>query len=361
MKKFSTVLCTVLLSAALTAPASALYTLSAAVIDSGGGVSTSPGYGNLSAIGQPIVGISTGAGGSNHTGFIPVLGAYGILWPIIGFDPATFTFTFVIGDPAPVGQGLNLTNAGGSTLEWTVARTQAWLTLSPLSGTGPAPVSVGINISAPGLAAGVHHDTITISATGAENSGVTIPVTLTVDQDHNLTVTFASPTTPKGGGTVAFNPAPPVGSATCTGNPCVRSYRSGTPVTLTAFGDSNSLFTTWSGACTGGTCSVTMSADRNVTATFSYVKPVMIDIAPPQYFLTFLEAYTYAKVNLLTNVVFKSRAFTFVEDFNLSDPLNVTIKGGYAPNYVDRPGTTLLQGKLTVRKGSLVTERLTVK
>ena len=156
------------------------YTQPASVVDSGGGVSSSAGYENLGAIGQPIIGLATGAGGSNHAGFIPVLGAHGVLWPVIGFDPANFTFTFYIGEPAPAGQGLNLTNAGGSTLEWTVARTQAWLTLTPLAGTGPSPVTVGINIGAPGLVPGVYHDTITISATGAENDGVTIPVTLTV-------------------------------------------------------------------------------------------------------------------------------------------------------------------------------------
>lgn len=337
------------------------YTQPASVVDSGGGVSSSTGYENLASIGQPIIGLSPGPVGSNHAGFIPVLGAYGLLYPIIGFDPATFTFTFYIGEPAPVGQGLNLTNSGGSILEWTVARTQAWLTLSPLSGTGPAPVTVGINSSAPDLLPGVYHDTITISASGAENSGVTIPVTLTVGQDYTLTVTFASPTTPAGGGTVAFNPAPPVGAATCTGNPCERSYHSGTLVTLTAYGDSNSIFNSWSGACSGGLCSVTMSADRAVTATFSYVPPAWIE-GTTQYFSSLVDAYTYAKLNLLTNVVIRSRVYTFGENLTLTDPIiNVTLRGGYAPNYVDRPGYTLLQGKLTVGKGSMVTDRLTVK
>ena len=74
-----------------------------------------------------------------------------------------------------------------------------------------------------------------------------------------------------------------------------------------------------------------------------------------------MDAYTWAKLHLLTSVVIKSRKFTFVESLTLTDPINVTLKGGYAPNYVDRPGYTLLQGKLTVWKGSLVTDRLTVK
>ena len=60
-------------------------------------------------------------------------------------------------------------------------------------------------------------------------------------------------------------------------------------------------------------------------------------------------------------MVIKSRVYTFGEHLNLTDLINVTIKGGYAPNYVDRLGDTLLQGELTRGRGSLVTDRLGVK
>jgi len=51
---------------------------------------------------------------------------------------------------------------------------------------------------------------------------------------------------------------------------CTEQYANGTVVTLTAAPDSGSMFSGWSGACTGtGTCTVTMSAVRSVTATFS--------------------------------------------------------------------------------------------
>ena len=50
------------------------------------------------------------------------------------------------------------------------------------------------------------------------------------------------------------------------------NYTSGSVVTLTATPDSESAFTGWSGDCTGsGTCQVTMSAAKSVTATFSDV------------------------------------------------------------------------------------------
>jgi hypothetical protein len=45
---------------------------------------------------------------------------------------------------------------------------------------------------------------------------------------------------------------------------------SGTVVTLTARVTGNRVFAGWSGACTGtGTCTVTMNADKAVTATFN--------------------------------------------------------------------------------------------
>jgi hypothetical protein len=335
------------------------YTQPASVMDSGGGVSTSPGYENLGSIGQPIIGLSTGPVGSNHAGFIPVLGAYGILWPIIGFDPATFTFTFFFGEPAPSGQALNLSNTGGSTLEWLVARTQGWLTLTPLSGIGQGSVTVGVVTTA--LTPGVYTDTITISATGAENSGVTIPVTLTVHPDYTLTLTFASPTTPAGGGYITVLNAqaiPPL--ITCTGspNPCTNLHHEGATLELTAYPNDDSLFAGWSGACSSANtkCYLVMDSVKGVTATFNFVKPAMIE-GTTQYYDSLQLAYNAA----LTGQTIRARKFTFAENLTLDQAKAVTVKGGYAADYVTQPGYSLLRGKLIVGKGSLVTERLTVK
>jgi M6 family metalloprotease-like protein len=58
------------------------------------------------------------------------------------------------------------------------------------------------------------------------------------------------------------------GGISC-GATCNATYASGAVVTLTAVAASGSTFGGWSGACTGtGTCAVTMSADRGVTASF---------------------------------------------------------------------------------------------
>ena len=64
---------------------------------------------------------------------------------------------------------------------------------------------------------------------------------------------------PAGGGTT--NPA--VG---------VHAYADGTVVAVTATPATGYAFTSWSGACTGaGACSVTMDADKTVTANFTQI------------------------------------------------------------------------------------------
>lgn len=68
-----------------------------------------------------------------------------------------------------------------------------------------------------------------------------------------------------GRGNVSSNPA----GIKC-GLDCSESYAAGTMVVLTASSRSGSTFAGWSGACTGtGTCTVSMTAVKNVVATFN--------------------------------------------------------------------------------------------
>ena len=70
-----------------------------------------------------------------------------------------------------------------------------------------------------------------------------------------------------GTGSVASNPA-----GIACGTDCTKSFDLGTSVTLTATADAGSAFVGWSGACTGkDTCTVTMSADTQVSATFDVI------------------------------------------------------------------------------------------
>lgn len=94
--------------------------------------------------------------------------------------------------------------------------------------------------------------------------------------DYDVFVAKIDPTYPlevarsgSGSGTVTTVPAGIDCGATCNA-----SYNSGASVTLTSTPDPGSLFVGWSGDCAGtGTCTVTMTAARNVIATF--------DVQPP--------------------------------------------------------------------------------
>lgn len=81
------------------------------------------------------------------------------------------------------------------------------------------------------------------------------------------TQTFVATVTKAGNGqgTVMAN----TGAINC-GSTCQGSYATGTQVTLSATPSSGSVFSGWSGACTGtGSCSLTINADTSITATFS--------------------------------------------------------------------------------------------
>ena len=103
----------------------------------------------------------------------------GAAQPTIGVSPASLNFTATAGGSNPANQTINITNTGGGTLNFTASDDAPWLTVSPASGTAPSTLTASVNIS--GLAAGTYNGMITISATGATNTPVNVPVTLTVN------------------------------------------------------------------------------------------------------------------------------------------------------------------------------------
>ena len=78
-----------------------------------------------------------------------------------------------------------------------------------------------------------------------------VPANFTINIQHILTVNV-------------------VGSGSVTRNPNKTTYNNGEVVALSATPVAGWSFSSWSGACTGsGACSVTMNANKNVTATFT--------------------------------------------------------------------------------------------
>ena len=132
-----------------------------------------------------------------------------------------------------------------------VPSTGGWQTWTDLTRTGVS-LSAGQQLMRVSMAGGSFNlNWIEITAAATSNT---------------LTVTKAG----SGSGTVTSSPA----GISC-GSSCSASYASGTNVTLTAAPAAGSTFAGWSGACSGaGSCAVTMSAARSVTATFNAATPV---------------------------------------------------------------------------------------
>ena len=103
-------------------------------------------------------------------------------------------------------------------------------------------------------------------AESIESNNVFGPQTITVPVPAYTTLTVAKAGV--GSGTVTSTPT----GINC-GTDCTENYNYGTMVTLTPIPDMGSIFTGWSGACTGtGSCTVAMDATKSVTAAFDLLQ-----------------------------------------------------------------------------------------
>ena len=103
--------------------------------------------------------------------------------------------------------------------------------------------------------------TITVSASDDDDGtgSDSVAITVTAAPTFPLTVTLAG----DGAGSVTSDPA----GIDCPED-CSEDYDDGTLVTLAATPEPGSLFSGWSGDCSGESCTVTMDQARSVTATF---------------------------------------------------------------------------------------------
>ena len=59
--------------------------------------------------------------------------------------------------------------------------------------------------------------------------------------------------------------------------------------------------------------------------------------------------------------VIQARGITFTEELTTDRAVDLTMEGGYDSGFSLRNGDTILQGMLTVARGSVVLDRLTIK
>ena len=98
--------------------------------------------------------------------------------PTLAATPTSLQFAYTSGGTVPAAQSVQITNSGSGTLTWTAAASDAWLSVSAASGTAPSTLSVSVSPTA--LKTGTYNGKVTITATDAANSPLTIDVTLTV-------------------------------------------------------------------------------------------------------------------------------------------------------------------------------------
>jgi YVTN family beta-propeller protein len=255
----------------------------------------------------------------------------------------------------------------------TAGNREATVSFTPPASNGGSPITSYTVTSSPGSiqATGV---TSPITVTGLTN-GISYTFTVTaqsvagtgpastpsnsvtpLSSPYSLNITFAGTGRGVVTGNGVYNGAP-VGFSTDTSITVQLDDR--TSASLHAAPSEYSLFTTWTGACSGTSdCSLIMSADMTATAVFDF------DIAhktriygTSNYFSTLAAAYSAS----VAGKVIQAWGTDFIETLTLSSPKAVTIKGGYNQGYTSNNGKTVLKGKLNIRNGSLTVENLQIR
>lgn len=151
--------------------------------------------------------------------------------------------------------------------------------------------------------------------------------------------------TKNGAGSGVVNVA---GGFSC-GQTCSSTFVTGTPLTLTAAPDANSLFFGWSGGgCSGtGSCTVVLNADTYVTATFKLL-PVRRKTAN-----TYYTSLTAALSGINDGETIQLQALTFLEGATITK--SITLDGGYDDGYVNKVGLTTLKGSQVNINDGIVT------
>jgi YVTN family beta-propeller protein len=176
---------------------------------------------------------------------------------------------------------------------------------------------------------------------------------------NSLTLTFSG----TGGGIVSgegYRNGIPVSFSTNTG--VTQYFDTGTSVNLHGEPGEYSLFTGWSGACSGTSdCALPMTVNRDVAAVFDiYIAHKTRIYGTDKYNPTLLEAYTAAEPN--NNIILAWGTDFNGENLILDNNIAVTLKGGYNREFTSNNGDyTMLQGSLTVKSGALTVERLVIR
>ncbi|MBK8270224.1 MAG: hypothetical protein IPK83_18770 [Planctomycetes bacterium] len=165
---------------------------------------------------------------------------------------------------SPAGWVYTLTNSGGTSINWTAAKTQSWVTLSSSSGTLAAgastTVTVSINSNASALAAGGYADTVTFTNTTNGSGNTTRSVALTINAlPGALSATPNSGLSSTGNQGGPFSPASKVYTLTNSGGTSINWTAARTQTWVSLSAASGTL-------AAGANTTVTVSINSNASA-----------------------------------------------------------------------------------------------
>ncbi|MFQ6093954.1 MAG: cohesin domain-containing protein, partial [bacterium] len=102
--------------------------------------------------------------------------------PQISLSTQKLSFSATAGGANPPASAFKVKNSGGGTLQYDVAWSATWLSISPTGGTSQgAEVKHKVSVNIAGLSVGTYTDTIVVSDPDASNSPQIIDVTLKVE------------------------------------------------------------------------------------------------------------------------------------------------------------------------------------
>ena len=112
--------------------------------------------------------------------------------PLLTVAPNALKFTYQFGGAIPPTQTITPSSTSTAISYSVVPQATGgnWLTVNPVAGTTPNPITVGVDPS--GLAAGTYTGTVSVTGTGTGNAAQSVPVTLTITNNPILTVSNSS-------------------------------------------------------------------------------------------------------------------------------------------------------------------------
>ena len=121
---------------------------------------------------------------------------------MLALSPGSLSYSCISGGANPAAQTIGVSAVNVVLDNWSAAKTQSWLTLSPASGNAAGSITASVNCA--GQPAGTQTDTITVSSTttGITNSPQTASVSLTVSAPPGVSSILSGKTTASGNVTV---------------------------------------------------------------------------------------------------------------------------------------------------------------